>query len=212
MGTGISSGTPGKKDRRSVNSSESAKGSGEEKGDEGYKSDDTADMSAIPPDQNNQNESLESMDLNENEIGENGNDSNGFLSDSDIDRASEKKGSSGSGKKGRKDSRSGSRSSSKPNRRVSFGEGTKEHMEGEGEGDEEGLGEGVEDDGLPVNESFAVEFDDDNNGTDDNVESSGLGSRRSSVSATPVSRSRVSSSSGGKYSMGETPGSNEFTR
>ena len=68
MGTG----TPGKKDRRSVNSSESAKGSGEEKGDEGYKSDDTADMSAIPPDQNNQNESLESMsmdiNLNENEI------------------------------------------------------------------------------------------------------------------------------------------------
>ena len=204
MGTGTSSGTPGKKDRRSVNSSESAKGSGEEKGDEGYKSDDTADMSAIPPDQNNQNESLESMDLNENEIGENGNDSNGFLSDSDIDRASEKK--------GRKDSRSGSRSSVKPNRRVSFGEGTKEHMEGEGEGDEEGLGEGEEDDGLPVNESFAVEFDDDNNGTDDNLESSGLGSRRSSVSATPVSRSRVSSSSGGKYSMGETPGSNEFTR
>jgi hypothetical protein len=214
MGTGTSSGTPGKKDRRSVNSSESARGSGEEKGDEGYKSDDTADMSAIPPDQNNQNESLESMSMdlnlneNENDIGENGNDSNGFLSDSDIDRASEKKGSSG--KKGRKDSRSGSRSSAKPNRRVSFGEGTKEHMEGEG--DEEAVGEGEEDDVLPANESFAVEFDDDNNGTDDNLESSGLGSRRSSVSTTPVSRSRVSSSSGGKYSMGETPGSNEFTR
>jgi hypothetical protein len=208
MGTGTSSGTPGKKDRRSVKNSESMRGSGEEKGGDGYKSDDTADMSAIPPDANNQNESLESMsmDLNQNDIGENGNDSNGFLSDSDVDRATEKKKES-TGKKGKRDSRSSSRST-KPNRRVSFGEGTKDLMEG----DDEAGGETEEDDGLPFNESFADAFDDGNNGTDDNLESSVLGSRRSSVTATPTSRSRVGSSSGGKYSMGETPGSNEFTR
>jgi hypothetical protein len=211
MGTGTYSGTPGKKDRRNVKVSEPRRGSGEEKVDDGYKSDDTADMSAIPHDQNKANESLESMsmDINQNDIGENGNNSNGFLSDSDADRASEKKESTG--KKGRRDSRSGSRST-KPNRRVSFGEGTKVILEGEGDGDEDAGGELEEDDGLPVHESFAVGFDDGNNGTDDNLESSGLGSRRSTVTATPISRSRAGSSSGGKYSMGETPGSNEFTR
>lgn len=212
MGTGTSSGTPGKNDRKNVKDFE-LRGVGEEKDADGYKSDDTADMSAIPRDQNNQNESLgsaASMDFNQNEIGENIYDSNAFLSDSDVDRASEKKKES-SGKKGRRDSRSGSRSNVKPNRRVSFGEGTKEHLEEEEENEEEAGGE-EENDGLSANGSFTVVFDGDNNGTDDNMESSGLGSRRSSVAATPVSRSRAGSSSGGKYSMGETPGSNEFTR
>ena len=170
--------------------------------------DDTTDMSAIPadPGSHNHNESLGSKD-GYTPFGDDYGDNYDLISDTEEE-----------GEVGRKGERRRSDSSSaKTNRRVSFGMGTKEQMD-EDEVEEGGSEmENVESD---LNMSVSVRS------------SSGLG-RGSSIgispnvrdrsnnsvsgtSMTPRSTSSSSSSSSssrkGKYSMGETPGSHEFTR
>lgn len=169
--------------------------------EEDYLSDDTTDMSAIPigPGSHSHNESLGSRDG----ITPFGDD----IADND-DSVSDAQDNEGEGDVRKRGDRRGSSSSSgKTNRRVSFGMGTKAEME-EDEGGEEGsdMGDQFESAG-DLNMSVSVRSGEDSS------PSARDKSHRSVLSMTPRSSSTSSSSSRkGRYSMGETPGSHEFTR
>ena len=166
-------------------------------------SDDTTDMSAIPmgPGSHSHNESMGSRD-GITPFGDDFVDSNDSISD-----APDNEGEGDVRKRGER--RGSSSSSGKTNRRVSFGMGTKAEMEEE-EGGEEGsdMGDQYESAG-DLNMSVSVRSGEDSS------PSARDKSNRSVLSMTPGSSSSSSSSSSsrkGKYSMGETPGSHEFTR
>jgi hypothetical protein len=155
-------------------------------------SDDTTDMSAIPigPGSHSHNESLGSRD-GITPFGDDFGDNNDSISDAQDDEGE------GDVRK-RGEGRGSSSSSGKTNRRVSFGMGTKAEME-----EEEGS------DMVDQNMSVSVRSGEDSS------PSARDKSNRSVLSMTPRSSSSSSSSSSsrkGKYSMGETPGSHEFTR
>lgn len=169
--------------------------------------DDTTDMSAIPadPGSHNHNESLGSKD-GFTPFGDDYGDNYDLISDTEEE-----------GEVGKREERRRSNSlSAKTNRRVSFGMGTKEQM------DEDEIEEGgneMENAESDLNMSVSVRSG-SGRGRGSSIGSTPNVRDRSNYSVTETSmtpRSTSSSSSSsssrkGKYSMGETPGSHEFTR
>jgi hypothetical protein len=172
--------------------------------EEDYLSDDTTDMSAIPigPASHSHNESLGSRD-GITPFGDDFGDNNDSFSD-----AQDNEGEGGVRKRG--ETRGSRSSSGKTNRRVSFGMGTKAEMEEEDGEEGSDMGDQYESAG-DLNMSLSVRSGEDGSSSPSARDKS----NRSVLSMTPRSSSSSSSSSSsrkGKYSMGETPGSHEFTR
>ena len=184
--------------------------------DDDDQSDDTIDMSAIPMDPNNQEESLESVEFDDFDA----------LSPVDITATATAASRATSSKK----RSSGVRVDSRANRRVSFGEGTKvqlEKQEREQERERELQDDMIVDDEITmISENNNDDYNDDDNdegrsyssstgSTSESPERVGASkSRKSTASSSSSSTATPRSASGSrpKYSSVETPGSHEFVR
>lgn len=188
--------------------------------DDDDQSDDTTDMSAIPMDPNNQEESLESVEFDDFDA----------LSPAHVTSSASAAASQGSGRK----RSSGVRLDSRANRRVSFGDGTKQQLERQEREQQKEREREVQDD-INVEDEITMIPDTYDNDYDDNDDeegrrySSSTGESSDSPERGKVTKNRKSSTSSSsssstsatprslpasrpKYSSVETPGSHEFVR